>query len=303
MQTGLPRLVIASAFSLLASQASAFVVRAPLVGFLLPGPGESPPASWFTETRVVNLGNSVATVAVTDVIGYGNPTRLTFTIPALGIADLPYQKFIDLNAPDQEFLALIEFTSDQPISVHTTITTYTLTLGECLSTGGIPPSVILAYWGGGCVPLAGPLVHGFTDYLAAGTDYLLPWLVGDDSFRSNLYLVNPGAEPISVQATFRRGTTAEVFGHAAFTVLPHSMLIVPRAFQTAVVRARAPARNEGIKGPFAEPLDEPIYLEAAMTGVFRATGPFYVLAGVVNNINRGKDSINRFAMVQPEALP
>lgn len=43
--------------------------------------------------------------------------------------------------------------------------------------------------------------------------------------------------------------------------------------------------------------------EGAFTGVFRGTGPFYVLAGVTNNINLGKDSINRFAMTQPEALP
>lgn len=302
MHTKLRCVVLFAALGVFAGQASAFVVRAPLVGVSLPGPGQNPPASWFTETRVVNLGQSVATVAVTDVIGYGDPARLTFTIPALGVADLPYVKFIDLSRDvrGQEFLALIEFTSDQPIAVYTAVTTYTLTPSECPV--NIVPGAIFAHWGGGCIPLAGPLVRGFADYLPADTDYLLPWLVGDDSFRSNLYLVNPGAEPISLQATFRR-VTGEVSGHAAFAVAPHSMLIVPRVFQTALTRDATPPQDEGRKGAGGEPLGEPIYVEGAVTGVFRATGPFYVLAGVTNNINLGKDTINRFAMTQPEALP
>jgi hypothetical protein len=262
----------------------AYTVRAPLVGVSQAPRGSPGAASWFTETRVLNRGGGVAHVTVTDFIGYGTLVRPTLNIPVGAVADLPWQIFYDRTSPvASQFLGQVEFTSDQPILAYTTVTTYSLDDPHCPGALiPLPPPGVFPFWGGACSPMAGPLVHGFTDYLQPGHDYLLPWLVADNVvFRCNIYLTNPGSRPLTVQGIFRSWDAA-VSATMTFTVAPHSQLIVPRVFDDP--------RFRGFPGT----------LEQAATATFTADGQFYVLAAVVNNVNQGGDSINRFAIVQPE---
>jgi hypothetical protein len=262
----------------------AYTVRAPLVGVAYAPVGQEGAASWFTETRIINRGPAEAHVVVTDFIGYGTPLRPTFSVAAGGVKDMPWQLFSDLKTfASLAFFGQFEFTSDQPISVYTTVTTYSLADPRCPgSLLPLPPPGVFPYWGGGCSPMAGPLVRGFTDYLLPNHDYLMPWLVAENTvFRCNLYLTNPGSLPLTVVGTFR-SWDATVRVTKTFTVTPHSQLVVPRVFDDPRFRTF------------------PDTLEQAATATFNADGEFYVLAAVANNMNQGGDSINRFAIVQPE---
>jgi hypothetical protein len=289
----LKRLKMICAGLLAAAGLQANTVHVPLVGFAHGSGGSN--TSWFTETRIWNLGSAPATVSITDVIGSGKVQPRTFTVPAGGLIDLPYYLLAGLAPNTQEdFLSAVEFASDQPLRVDTSINTYDVNPADCPSIypGPLPThNLFYPYWAG-CVPVGGPLLLGFEDYLAASTTNGLSWLVSDyQSFRTTLYLTNPGSSPVHVTGIFRGvdGTAATVL----YTVDPHSLFVVPQLFLEPVLQT---IQNTGIGADGS--------VNGAATAVFTSDGRFYVFAVVLSNDTNGHSSVvNRFAVVQPFQLP
>jgi hypothetical protein len=284
-------------FALGRSVASGYTVHAPLVANLTDA---SSPVSWFTETRVWNLAEVTASVQVTDIIGSGDVLPLVFTVPAKGIVDLPHYFFSADPLHPGNALATVEFTSDQPIVVDTSINTYTVTPDECPRPGVCPELCIdfFPYWAG-CIPVAGPLIHGFDSYLQPGTRNGLSWLASDfESFRVNLYLVNPSPSTLTVTAVYRNAR-ADASATLTYAVAPHSLLVLPAIFAND-------ARLNPVRGGLDDFRGFTI-AEAAATAVFSADGPFYVFAAVASNdifiIPGHSRVVNRFAIVQPVPLP
>jgi len=265
-------------------------VRAPLVAYI--GPSAESKTSWFTETRVWNLGAQTASVTVTDIIGWGPTRPLTFSVPAGGLRDVPYTEFASGVG---DFLALVEFSSDQPIRVETSVNTYMVV--DPVGCPGANLGFRNVYYGdAGCVPIAGPLLHGFEQYFQPGVRAVLDWLTLDGgAFRTTLYLTNPSASAVTVSATF---TNAAGNGHVtrSFSIAPHSLLTLPQLF-------RDPAFLDFMtNGGFVE--QAPGQITAALTAVFTANGPFYVFAAAVaNDVVNQPSVINRFTVVQGQPVP
>jgi hypothetical protein len=243
--------------------------------------GSASRAAWLTETRILNLADQTAAVSITDVVGIGNPSIRDFTIPPLGILDLRnFELFFATDPPDQyypSFLALVEFTSSTPIEILTSVSALQPDVV------GIPECGFLPYFGGSCNrPVAGPLLHGFGDYVTTTDIARLSWLTAGVAYHVNLFLTNPGATAIDVNATFRSTSGAVVATHI-YSVAAHSMRIVADAL--------------------ADPSLKDAIGQGAVTATFTADdGEFYVLAAVLS------DSMvcqvqPLYALVQPEIGP
>jgi hypothetical protein len=251
------------------------VVRAPLMGQVVSSVGS---ASWLSETRIVNPNPQAANVTITDVIGTGNPAFRDFTIDAYGVLDLRnFELFFDTDPPGAyypPFLALVEFTSDQPIIVLTQISAR-----EPQSASPGVPCSFLPHFGGDCFrPLAGPLLRGFRDYVAAGSVATLPWLTAGIGYRDNLFLTNPSEGTLEVTATFRSQNGATV-ATKSYALAPRSLLIVSDALRAGSMESALP--------------------EGAVTASFTGDGPFYVFAAVISeSLACGVEPV--FALAQPQ---
>lgn len=234
-------------------------------------------ASWLSETRIVNPNPHAANVAITDVVGTGNPPFREFTIEAYGVLDLRnFELFFDTDPPGSyypQFLALVEFTSDQPIIVLTQISAR-----EPQSVSPPIPCAYLPQFGGDCFrPLAGPLLLGFRDYVTAGVATTLPWLTAGIGYRDNLFLTNPSEGSLEVTATFRSPTGASV-ATKTYMLAPRSLLIVSDALRDASIANALP--------------------QGALTASFSGSGPFYVFAAVISeSLACGAQPV--FALAQP----
>jgi hypothetical protein len=259
----------------IASTLAANTVRAPLIGHVLPA---SDGVAWFSETRIWNPNQSTASVVVTDVIGLGNPTRRNFTVPPNGILNLrTYELFFDTDPPAVYYpllLALVEFTSDQPIRVYTMITARE----PAGAAPGIPPPFPPHFGGDARRPLAGPVLRGFKEYFPPGVGVGLGWLTADHAaYRNNLFFTNPTTELLTVSGTFRSrdGDSAVV---KTYQVPPRSQL--------SVMDALASPEFESV-------------LSGAMTVTFVGDRPFYVFAAVVSDsLAGGVQPV--YTLVQPE---
>jgi hypothetical protein len=245
-------------FSVSVFRLQADVVRAPLMGHVLSTGGS---ASWLSETRIVNPNPQAAIVTITDVVGTGNPAFREFTIDAYGVLDLRnFELFFDTDPPGSyypTFLALVEFTSDQPIIVLTQISA-----SEPQSVAAGVPCVYLPQFGGDCFrPLAGPLLRGFRDYVPTGVVTTLPWLTAGIGYRDNLFLTNPSEGSLEITASFR-SPTGEMVATKTYVLAPRSLSIVSDAL-----------RDESIAGSFPD---------GAVTASFAGNGPFYVFAAVIS---------------------
>jgi hypothetical protein len=272
---------------------SAATVRAPLVGNAL---ALNPAFSWYTEVRIWNPTDAVALVTITDVIGSGMPARTSFNVPAEGVLDLPVYYFFYSSAPpppggtyDPSLFALVEFTSAAPIQVFTQFAASNSDLaGPRPATS--PPA--FPYFGGPLwAAVAGPVIPSFNEYIPAGTKAGLPWLTSDvDRYRTNLYLINPSAEALTVTATFISadgGSTAT----KTYSVPPRDLMAAPDIFADPAIAAidGANANTSGSR-------------QGAATVQMIASGPFYAFASVIAN-DISCDIHNRFAIVQPVILP
>jgi hypothetical protein len=229
-------------------------------------------ASWLSETRIVNPNGQAAHVRITDVVGVGNPTFRDFTIDAYGVWDLRnFELFSDTDPPQAyypPFLALVEFTSDQPIIVLTQI--------SAREPQTVAPGVPCSYpphFGGDCFrPVAGPLLRGFHDYVPTGSAATLPWLTAGIGYRDNLFLTNPGEGSLSVTATFR-SVDGSTVATESYALAPKSVLIVSDALRAIP--------------------------EGAVTASFSGDNPFYVFAAVISeSLACGVEPV--FSLVQPE---
>jgi hypothetical protein len=255
-------------------------VRAPLVGHVIPGTDNS--IVWLSETRIANPNAQTATVTVTDVVGTGNPPHRTFTIPSNGVLNLRnYELFFAEDPPAAYYpplLALVEFTSDVPVRILTSI-------NATVAQGAGPgvPCGYPAHFGGDCSrPLAGPLLRAFREYFAAGVEARLDWLTSSFAYRSNLFLTNPGNETLTVTATFR-SFDGEANIAETYRVAPRSQLIVNDVLRNANLQPRLP--------------------EGAASATFVADGRFYVFAAVLSDFVNSADIGCRqplYALVQPE---
>lgn len=243
--------------------------------------GSSSGVAWLTETRILNLADETAAVSITDVVGVGNPTIRDFTIPPRGILDLRnFELFFATDPPDQyypSFLALVEFTSSTPIQILTSVSALEP------ETVGIPECGFLPYFGGSCNrPVAGPLLHGFGEYVAPSESARLSWLTAGNAYHANLFLTNPGETTIEVSATFRSTSGAVVATHT-YSVSPRSMRIIADALADASLVDAVGA--------------------GAVTGTFTTdAGAFYVMAAVLSD-SRVCQEQPLYALVQPEIGP
>jgi hypothetical protein len=250
------------------------VVRAPLMGHVLV---PSPSASWLSETRIVNPSPLTAHVTITDVVGAGNPVFREFVIPAYGIRDLrDFELFFDTDPPGAyypPFLALVEFTSDQPIIVLTQISAR-----EPDSVAPGIPCAYLPHYGGDCFrPLAGPLLRGFQDYVSTGVPATLAWLTAGVGYRDNLFLTNPSEAALEVTATFR-SANGDPVATKAYEVAPRSLVIISDALRDPSLAGALP--------------------DSAITASFAGDGPFYVFAAVISeSLACGEQPL--YALVQP----
>lgn len=261
--------------SLSPSGLGADVVRAPLMGQVISTSGA---ASWLSETRIVNPNAQVAHVTITDVVGAGNPAFRDFTIEAYGVLDLRnFELFFDTDPPGEyypPFLALVEFTSDQPIVVLTQISGR-----EPQTASPGVPCAFPPHFGGDCFrPVAGPLLRGFHDYVPTGTAATLPWLTSGIGYRDNLFLTNPSEGSLNVTATFRSADGSTV-ATMTYSLAPRSLLIVSDALRAPSLVGSMP--------------------EGAVTASFSGGGPFYVFAAVISE-SLVCDVQPVFALVQPQ---
>ncbi len=235
------------------------VVRAPLMGQIIPGSTSA--AAWLSETRIWNPTASVATVSITDVVGIGNPSIRDFTIPPNGILDLRnFELFFSTDPPPSYYpslLALVEFTSDQPVVLLTAISALE---PDAISPGGDCP--YLPYFGGSCTrPVAGPLLHGFHDYVAPGTLATLPWLTAGSGYRANLFITNPTDSSLAATATFR-SVNGEIVATKVYNVAARSLVVFGDVLRDPEIRDQVG--------------------EGAVTATFVGDGEFYVFAAVLS---------------------
>lgn len=274
-------LIGVAAIALLAGAVRGAVVHVPLVGRVPRPEGSTDGAAWFTETRIWNPNGVEANVMVTDLIGLGSPTRRTFRVPPFGVLDLSASDFLDAPVrPDP--LATVDLTSDVPVTVLTSVNV--TTLASCV--GPFPPPQ-RPHWDG-CETIGGPILHAFANYFMSGEAVALGWLTAERLFyRDNLFITNPNAETLTVTGTFRAydGSTPR---SKTFVVPPRTLLRVNDVFADPTLEAIESTNRE------AEPD------QGAATAILVGDKPFYAFA-VVLNLSVTGHTLNRFAIVEPEA--
>jgi hypothetical protein len=130
--------------------------------------------------------------------------------------------------------------------------------------------------------VAGPLLHGFTDYATPADAAVLGWLTAGNAYHVNLFVTNPSPFAIDVNATYRSTSGAVVATHT-YSAAPRSMRIVGDAL--------------------ADPSVKDAIGEGAVTGSFTAaTGAFYVLAAVLSD-SRACQVQPLYELVQPSIGP
>lgn len=277
-----------SVFLLGANVTSANTVRAPLVTYI----SDSSGARWFTETRLWNMGTETAHVQITDVIGFAPVLPILQTIPPGAVLEVPWYVFVDpRRSASQNFTALVEFTSDQPLRADTVLGTYMVPAADCNIPGTAGPPPVLPYYGGGdCVPMTGPLLKGLATYLAPGKPgYTLDWLTSDvAAFRTSLFLINPNASSLNISVLVRSADGTQT-GDVQYTIPAHTMVVV-RDFFLEPQMQKVAAENAGRQ-------------QGAATAQIGADQPFYAYAIAINNSIYGKGSTDRFVVAQPESAP
>lgn len=256
----------------------AFTIRAPLIGHVVP-PG--PAIYWLSETRIWNPNASPATVTISDVIGAGAPPRRSFTVPPRGLLNLrTFDLFYDVFPPPSFFpplLALVEFMSDLPIEVYTTINAR-----APISVGPSIPSPWFPHFGGDPDrPLAGPMLRGFEEYVQPGAEVGLGWLTMDTvAYRNNLFFTNPTAETLTVTATYHSSDGASSVTKS-YVVAPRSQSIIANALNDPAVSGNLPV--------------------GAVTATFIGDRPFYVFAAVISE-HLACQQQPLYTLVQPEQI-
>ena len=186
--------------------------------------------------------------------------------------DLSYH---DILVRGHQALALVEFTSDQPIRVMTTVN---FTMLSCVSIGVDDP----AYRGGHCDGIGGPILDGFTEYLQPGQPVQLLWLTPERfNFRDNIFFNNPNEGTLTATVVFRSSNGVTTLTRS-YEVPPRSTGIAADVFQDRAFNDLLLANGQN----------------QVITATVTGDRPFYVFAAVRSKSTRPDDN-GRLVIVQP----